>query len=225
MAVSTHLPRLVRRWVRPEPIDVSSSLDGAGPGAPSPAAGHLTNREGAAPETAIGLDLDEVYREHFAFVWRSVKRLGVRDASLDDVVQEVFMIVHRRLGEFEGRSSIRTWLFGIALRVARDHKRSAARKDSDGSVDPDTIHAPVPSPAESMEKAEAVRLLYAILDEMEDERREVFVMAELEQMTMPDIAGMLGLNVNTAYARLRAARQTFESALGRRRAQDEWRLR
>lgn len=223
MAASTHLPRLVR----PEAIDVSSSLGGAGPGAPSPAAGHLTNGEGAAPDTAIGLglELDDIYREHFAFVWRSVKRLGVRDASLDDVVQEVFVIVHRRLGEFEGRSSIRTWLFGIALRVARDHKRGAARKDADGAVDPDTLQAQAPSPSESLEKAEAVRLLYAILDEMDDERREVFVMAELEQMTMPDIAGMLGLNVNTAYARLRAARQTFESALARRRAQDEWRLR
>jgi RNA polymerase sigma-70 factor (ECF subfamily) len=169
--------------------------------------------------------LDDVYREHFAFVWRSAKRLGVRDASLDDVVQEVFVIVHRRLADFEGRSSIRTWLFGITLRVARDHRRSAARKEADGSVELDTFRAPSPGPAESMEKAEAVRLLYAILDELDDERREIFVMAELEQMSMPEIAATLGINVNTAYARLRAARQTFESALARHRARDEWRLR
>lgn len=172
-----------------------------------------------------GLDLDEVYRAHFAFVWRSARRLGVREASLDDVVQEVFVIVHRRLVDFEGRSSIRTWLFGITLRVVRDHRRSAARKDADGSVDLDTLRAPQAGPAEAAEKAEAVRLLHAILDEMPDDRREVFVMAELEQMAMPEIAATLGVNVNTAYARLRSARQTFEGALARHRARDEWRLR
>ncbi len=70
-----------------------------------------------------------------------------------------------------------------------------------------------------------MRLLHAILDEMDDDRREIFVMAELEQLTMPDIAATLGLNVNTAYARLRAARQTFEASLERHRARDEWRLK
>ena len=176
-------------------------------------------------QAATRLDFDDVYREHFGFVWRSAKRLGVRDVSLDDVVQEVFVIVHRRLGEFEGRSSLRTWLFGITLRLARDHRRSVARKDADGAMDLDTIHAPGPGPVESMEKAEAAWLLYSILDEMDDDRREIFVMAELEQMAMPDIAATIGINVNTAYARLRAARQTFESALARHKARDEWRLR
>ena len=178
-----------------------------------------------AERPVTGLQLDEVYRAELGFVWRSAKRLGVREAALDDVVQEVFVIVHRRLGDFEGRSALRTWLFGITLRVVRDHKRSVARKSPDAAVDPDTLRATSAGPSESMEKKEAVRLLHAILDEMDDERREVFVMAELEQMSMPDIAGALGVNVNTAYARLRAARQTFESALARSRARDEWRLR
>ncbi len=169
--------------------------------------------------------LEDLYREHFAFVWRSAKRLGVREASLDDVVQEVFVIVHRRLPDFEGRSSLSTWLFGITLRVARDHRRSLARKEADGSVDLDRIQTTLPGPAESMEKAEAVRVLYSILDELDEERREVFVMADLEQISMPDIARTLGINVNTAYARLRAARQSFESALARHRTRDEWRLR
>jgi len=163
---------------------------------------------------------DDVYREHFAFVWRSVKRLGVRDGSLDDVVQEVFVIVHRRLDDFEGRSSVRTWLFGIALRVARDHRRSVARKSPVGSVDPETLRDRAPTPSESFEKAEAVQILHALLDELDDDKREVFVMAELEQMTMPDVAATLGLNVNTAYARLRAARLAFEEALARHRARE-----
>ncbi len=206
MAASTHLPR----FVRPEAIDSSSA------GLP---------RSADPPQASVHLDLDEIYREHFAFVWRSAKRLGVRDAALDDVVQEVFVIVHRRLGDFEGRAAIKTWLFGITLRVARDHRRSVARRTPDVAVDPDTLHAPTPGPGETVEKTEAVRLLYSVLDEMDDERREVFVMAELEQMTMPEIAGTLGINLNTAYARLRTARQSFESALARHRARDEWRLR
>lgn len=183
-------------------------------------------RLAAAPQrTAVRLELDDVYREHFPFVWRSARRLGVREASLDDVVQEVFVIVHRRLGEFEGRSSIRTWLFGITLRVARDHRRAVARRSPDGSVDPEDLQTSIPGPAEAMARTEAVHVLHAVLDEMDDERREVFVMAELEQMAMPEIATTLGINVNTAYARLRAARQTFEEGVARHRARDEWRLR
>lgn len=179
----------------------------------------------AMPSAPI-LAFDDVYRAHFAFVWRSARRLGVRDASLDDVVQEVFVVVHRRLADFEGRSSLKTWLFGITLRVARDHRRSARRKDSDAPpVDPDTLRTSAAGPGDDAEKAEAVRLLHALLDELPDERREVFVMAELEQMAMPEIAEALGINLNTAYARLRVARREFEQGLARHRARDEWRLR
>jgi RNA polymerase sigma-70 factor (ECF subfamily) len=195
MSASTHLPLLLESVTAPSP-----------------------RLEGEV------LTLEDVYREHFAFVWRSAKRLGVRDASLDDVVQEVFVVVHRRLASFEGRSAVRTWLFGITLRVARDHRRATRRKSPEPTVDPDTLRA-AGGPAESAEKNEAVRLLHTLLDELDDERREVFVMAELEQMTMPEIAEALGLNLNTAYARLRIARQEFEDALARHRARDEWRLR
>jgi RNA polymerase sigma-70 factor (ECF subfamily) len=171
------------------------------------------------------LEFDAIYREHFAFVWRSARRLGVREASLDDVVQEVFVVVHRRLSSFEGRSSLKTWLFGVTLRVVRDHRRSARRREDVADVDPDALRAEEGGPSEQAEKAEAVRALHAILDEMDDERREVFVMAELEQLSMPEVAGALGINLNTAYARLRAARQSFEQSVARHRARDGWRLR
>lgn len=180
-----------------------------------------------ATSPPIVLDFDEIYREHFAFVWRSARRLGVRDAFIDDVVQEVFVIVHRRLHEFEGRSTLRTWLFGVTLRVTRDHKRSLQRKPTAtsheaASVDPDTLSAVGPSPSESAERAEAARIVHAILDEMDDERREVFVMSELEQIAMPEIAAVIGVNVNTCYARLRAARQIFEAAVARLRARQDF---
>lgn len=176
-----------------------------------------------APATAEPCTFDEVYRAHFPFVWRSVKRLGVSEGSIDDAVQEVFVVVHRRLADFEGRSSLRTWLFGITLRVARDHRRAARRRDPGPPVDPDSLRASGSGPAETAEKSEAVRLLHALLDHLDDDRREVFVMAELEQMAIPEIAEALAINVNTAYARLRVAREEFEAALTRHRARDMWR--
>ena len=204
MSASTHLPILVGPTSALEPRAVERG-------------------ERAPPFEARGFE--GVYRAEFSFVWRSAKRLGLRDAALDDAVQEVFVVVHRRLGEFEGRSSLRTWLFGITLRVVRDHRRSARRRDPGPPVDPDSLRATGGGPAESAEKAESVRLLHALLDELDDERREVFVMVELEQMPMPEIAEALGINLNTAYARLRIARQEFEQALARHRARDMWRLR
>lgn len=171
------------------------------------------------------VDFDAIYRAHFGFVWRSARRLGVREGSLDDVVQEVFVVVHRRLASFEGRSSLKTWLFGITLRVVRDHRRSARRTDHTEELDPDAMRATGAGPSEDAEKAEAVRVLHEILDQMDDERREVFVMAELEQLTMPEVADALGINLNTAYARLRAARQSFEQGVARHHARDGWRSR
>jgi RNA polymerase sigma-70 factor (ECF subfamily) len=206
MSASTHLPILV------------------GP-SPAPQSGRERLRSAHETAPAVLSSFEDVYHAHFPFVWRSAKRLGVRDASLDDAVQEVFVVVHRRLADFEGRSSLKTWLFGITLRVVRDHRRSARRRDAGSEVDPDTLRAAGGGPAECAENSEAVRLLHALLDELDDERREIFVMAELEQMTMPEIAEALHLNVNTAYARLRAARQEFEQALARHRARDTWRLR
>lgn len=206
MGASTHLPILVRTSLS-EPLSGQEALPRAREGVPT------------------ALSFEDVYHAHFRFVWRSAKRLGVREAALDDVVQEVFVVVHRRLAEFEGRSTITTWLFGITLRVVRDHRRSARRRDGATEVDPDSLRAEGRDPAERAEKAQAVRQLHLLLDELNDERREIFVMAELEQMIMPDIAETLGVNVNTAYARLRAARQEFEQALVRYRARDARRFK
>lgn len=186
-----------------------------------------------APSVALPLpgrafappSFDDVYASELAFVWRSARRLGVREAALDDVVQEVFVVVHRRLPSFEGRSTLKTWLFGITLRVVRDHLRAARRKATCSDVDLEAMRDDSPGPCETAERSEAVRLLHALLDELPDERREVFVMAELEQMTVPEIAEVLGLLVNTAYGRLRLARQDFEKALARHRAREERRQR
>jgi RNA polymerase sigma-70 factor (ECF subfamily) len=166
-------------------------------------------------------DFETVYEEHFAFVWRTVRRLGVPERSVDDAVQDVFVVVHRRLAGFEGRSSLRTWLYGIARRVAHDHRRRVGRKER-GEALPDGLADPAaPSPDREVARAQAARLLYSILEGLDDEKREVFVLAELEQMTVPEIAEATGVNLNTVYSRLRAARQAFEAGVARVRARDE----
>ncbi len=179
-----------------------------------------------ALENAFPWTFGAVYEAHFAFVWRSVRRLGVVDEAVDDVVQDIFLVVHRKLPGFRGESSIRSWLFSIASRVVRDSRRSLRRKPGNlggmGRVcdDVDFVADSAPSPHESAAGAEAVRTLHAVLDAMRKERREVFILAELEEMSVADIAAAVGANSNTVYSRLRAARADFERAVGRARAKD-----
>jgi RNA polymerase sigma-70 factor (ECF subfamily) len=174
-----------------------------------------------APPPADDLaDFPALYEKYFDFVWRSVRRLGVADKSLDDATQDVFIVVHRKLADFEGRSSLKSWIFGIARRVAHDHRRLATRKDRgtvpvDGLVD---LYAP--NPRDTVARAEAVRVLYEFLDTLDADKREAFVLAELEQMTVPEISAAVGANINTIYSRLRAARKAFDQAVSRLHAKE-----
>jgi RNA polymerase sigma-70 factor (ECF subfamily) len=174
------------------------------------------------PGEVVECDFDAFYEQHFAFVWRSAKRLGVADHAIDDAVQDVFLVVHRRLHEFEGRSSVRTWLFGVVLRVVRSRTRSDLRKARVGGIgrgdDIDAVPSHENDPQQHAERKQAVEFLYRFLDGLEDAKREVFILAELEQMTAPEIADALEVNVNTVYSRLRAARRAFERAVSRRGA-------
>jgi RNA polymerase sigma-70 factor, ECF subfamily len=184
-------------------------------------------RAAEAVERPDAASFEDVYEQHVTFVWRSARRLGVAESAIDDVVQEIFFVVHRRLAEFEGRSSLKTWLFAIVLRVVRDHRRSLRRKSphlAQGPTDPDTLTDRASGPHEAVAKSEALRVLHELLDTLDDEKREVFVLAELEQLPAPDIAEATGVNVNTIYTRLRAARKDFNTALERHRMRDEWRL-
>ena len=164
-------------------------------------------------------DFEVVYDEHFDFVWRSVRRLGVPESAVDDAVQDVFVVVFRRLEDFEHRSTIKTWLFGIVLRVVRTHRRTAARKRTEPL--PEVLASSGPDPQQQSERREAIDVLDAILDRMDEDKRAVFVMAELEQMTAPEIAEVTGTKLNTVYSRLRAARKAFEDGVKRHRARDE----
>jgi RNA polymerase sigma-70 factor (ECF subfamily) len=155
---------------------------------------------------------DEIYDQYFDFAWANLRRLGIPTSHLDDAVQELFIVVHRRLREFAGRSSLKTWLAGIAWRIASEYRRHESRKGG-GEPLPETLVAPGRDPLGAAVHAEALRQLDALLNELDDDKRVVFVLAELEQMSVPEIAQALAVNANTVYSRLRAARMTFDEML------------
>jgi len=195
----------------------------------APDVAHVASGAGR-PAALVLPSFEAIYEEHFDLVFRNIRRLGVPEAMIDDGVQEVFLVIHRRLSSFEGRSSIKTWVLSIVARVAKDCRRSVRRKSphlrGEGPVEPDTTADEArPDPHASAERKEGVRLLHKLLDMLDDEKRAVLVLAELEQQSTREIAEVLGENVNTIQARLRVARQEFDQAAQRERARDEWRLR
>jgi RNA polymerase sigma-70 factor (ECF subfamily) len=184
----------------------------------------------------LPLVFEEVYDQNIEFVWRVVARLGVRQSSVEDVVQEVFVVVYRKLAEFRGTSSVKTWLYQIARLAVHEHRRTVRRKEPPAlqsgaepgeAFDVESVAGrDDSSPELSAAKKQAVRLLHGILEDMDDQKREVFVLAELEQLPVPEIADAIGVNVNTVYSRLRLARAAFNQALVRHHAQArDWRLR
>jgi RNA polymerase sigma-70 factor, ECF subfamily len=169
------------------------------------------------------LTFKEVYDEHFRFVWRSLRRLGVGESDVADAVQDVFLVVHRRLEEFEGRSKVTTWLYGICYRVARDRRRLAhARRRTDDDAElSDHPDDRVDITAEA-ERRQGFELLSAMLDEMPIEQRAVFVLFELDAMSGESIAEALSIPLGTVYSRLRLARDQFRKSLSRLQARDRF---
>jgi RNA polymerase sigma-70 factor (ECF subfamily) len=154
----------------------------------------------------------EIFREHAPFVWRVLRRLGVGEADVEDVAQEVFLVVHRRLAEFEGRSKLRTWIYGIAVRVASDHRRRAHVRRELATDRPPERAGSAPQPKE-LEQRQARALLDAALARLDEDKRAVFVLFEIEEVAMKEIAEAVGCPLQTAYSRLHAARRELKEAL------------
>lgn len=155
----------------------------------------------------VVLSFEEVYDRHVAFVWHSLCGFGVPRAALDDAVQDVFVVVHRNLAGFEGRSKLTTWLFAIARRVAKIHRH---RKVSGGltreiTAVEDQLQDQGPTPFDVVARAEAVELLERLLERLDEKQRLCFVLMEFEQMSAEEIASLLEINVNTVYSRRRLA--------------------
>jgi RNA polymerase sigma-70 factor (ECF subfamily) len=160
-----------------------------------------------------GPSFEEMYEACVGFVFRTARRLGVAEGSVDDVVQEVFVVVHRRLDDFDGRASMKGWVYGILARVAANHRRLTRRREtfialsSDG--EPEAAASSDPGPSQIAEQQEAARWVLRILDMLDDQKREVLVLSELEHMSLSEVAGAIGSNVNTVYSRLKAAKKAF----------------
>ncbi|HEY3498103.1 MAG TPA: sigma-70 family RNA polymerase sigma factor, partial [Polyangiaceae bacterium] len=147
-----------------------------------------------------------------------LRGLGVREAALDDAAQDVFVIVHRRLRDFRGESSLRTWLYGVVRNVASNYRRSASRKDRSEPLDA-RLPSSAPDPHQRAAEAEAASFVQRFLGALDDKKRDVFVLALIEELSIPEVAEMLSIPLNTAYTRLRTVRAEFRAALERQGAE------
>jgi len=177
---------------------------------------HVGSPRPRAGARGAELSLAEVYRAHAGFVWRVVRRLGVAEEALEDVVHDVFLVVHRRLADYDGRAALTTWLFGIARGVAANHRRGVVRSLRRLEVAPQPT--PGPDPEVRTEQARAAAFVREFLNGLDEDRRLLFALADLEGMKVPEIAEAMGMNLNTAYARLRAVRDQLSRALADREA-------
>jgi RNA polymerase sigma-70 factor (ECF subfamily) len=164
---------------------------------------------------SVPVAFEALYRQHFDFVFRSVRRLGIADAQIDDVVQEVFLVVLRRLSDFRAGTNARAWLFSIASRTSANHRRGQRRSL--------LRHAPLGDPADcapgAFERAacsDAARLLQRFLDGLSDDKRDLFILSDLEGMSGPELAAVYSANLNTIYARIRSVRQELAAFLAAR---------
>jgi RNA polymerase sigma-70 factor, ECF subfamily len=167
-----------------------------------------------APPEPERLDFTAIFRDYAPFVWRALRRLGVSEREAEDVLQEVFLVVHSKLTSFQARSSLRSWVYGICVYKALDHRRLARvqREVMDGGL-PD--RAGDPTQERSVELGRACVQLDAILERLDDAKRAVFVLFEWEGLSMQEIAELMGTPVQTAYSRLYAARRQVLAGLSR----------
>jgi RNA polymerase sigma-70 factor (ECF subfamily) len=167
---------------------------------------------------------ETIYHQYFDFVWAMTLRLGVARAATDDVVQEIFMVVHTKLSTLREPASLRSWIYGIVRRTVSDHHRSQRTRAAFGSAlaaEADLRQSIPQTPLDLTEQSDQVKVLQSLLDELDPAKREVFVLAELEELSMPEIAEALEIPLNTAYSRLRLAREAFEQRLLRRAARSK----
>jgi len=157
-------------------------------------------------------NLSAIFDTHFDFVWSTLQRLGVREADLEDLAHEVFLKVHARMDDYDPSRPIRPWLFGFAYRVAAGHRRLLRHRIEVYGRDVEPVD-PVRLPDESAEADEERALVRLALEAVDFDRRAVLLLHDGEDVPVPAIAEQLGIPVNTAYSRLRVAREEFEARI------------
>ncbi len=162
-------------------------------------------------------DLPTIYRSEFPYVWKTLRRLGAPPQELEDLAHDLFVVVHRHLSDYDPDRPLRPWLFGIAVRVVADFRRSPrSEREILGEASEPVDGAPTPH--DRLEGTEARAVLMKALDGLDLDRRAVFVMHELDEVPVPEIASTLAIPLNTAYSRLRLARVDVARAIQRFRA-------
>jgi RNA polymerase sigma-70 factor, ECF subfamily len=175
------------------------------------------------PPPSASASFRDVYLEHFEFVWRTLRRLGVREQDAQDLTQKVFIVVYMKLQAFENRSTLRTWLFRVCLNTASDYRRSAPIR-REVATEPAELASLSDVQGDAQEQSEERRRVSAaeaVLNKLPEEQRSVFVLFELEDMSGTEIAELLGISVGTVRSRLRLARELFTREAKRLSAQAE----
>ena len=162
------------------------------------------------PLTPPALDLGAIYERELAYVWSTLRRLGVRAADLEDASHEVFVVVQRRLCDYDASRPLRPWLFGIAYRIASEFRRRAERRLE---VELEEVAAEHTSQDDAFGRAQDRALVLAALEAVALERRAVFILHDIDGIAVPEIAHSVGIPLNTAYSRLRLARAEFAKAV------------
>lgn len=166
---------------------------------------------------------EAIYQQYFAFVWAMVRRLGVANEAMDDVVQEVFIVIHSKLHSLQQPDALRSWIYGVVRRTVSSHHRSNRTRQASTSTFAASANVPFgpPTPHELTQRAREFELLSSLLAELDEPKREVFSLVELQELSVPEVAELLEIPLNTAYSRLRAARIAFEEALARHTLREE----
>ena len=166
----------------------------------------LPAKERADAETR----LRALFREHYDFIWRTLRRLGLEEGRADDAAQSVFLTASRKLDSIRAGGE-RGYLFGIALRVASDARRASARRRERPLEQAGDAADPRPLAEEALDQHRARALLDAALESLPEELRVVFFLHELEELAMSEIAELIGIPKGTVASRLRRARHEFET--------------
>jgi RNA polymerase sigma-70 factor, ECF subfamily len=176
---------------------------------------------GLAEERELALSVEDVYELHADFVWRSLQHLGVRSADLEDLGQEVFVTVHRKLSTFDGRSKLTTWLFGICLNLVLRHRRRAyLRLEFLHAEPPERVDPHTPEGFYAEEEARVQ--LTQLLAKLSPERRATFVLFEVEGVSCEEIAELTSVPIGTVYSRLHLARKQVAATAARLRRSGKW---
>jgi RNA polymerase sigma-70 factor, ECF subfamily len=161
-------------------------------------------------------NFNAIFRTEFDYVWNSLRRLGIPERDLEDLTHDVFFRIYERLADYDAGRPLRPWLFGFSFRVASDYRRRFSNRREVLSPESEAGD-PGPTALDRLVQAEAMTLAQTALEGIEIERRAVFILHEIDGSSVPEIANALGLPLNTAYSRLRVARDEFRAALQRER--------